>query len=298
MDIYCLRCRSKTPTSDGHQITTAKGRHAYAGTCDVCGCRKQCFTAKQTGGAVPDPEATLRLWKEREANPNWQAEERARLMELAPAPQKYDPKEYEARMRAQYPDWDSYTEATKRAIVNAPFAKKQGELSNSAFAKAIIQGVNDPILAEGINVAAQFLIDGGVAAAKALLKNPTDLNGAVSEIIKQAAPGIAYAFTASHKNLSPAAKAVREIAAHIAGKDTEGKGIVADVYQKLTGKYPGAKEFEKVISEHGDKTILTMSAMRTPVNSVYQSLIRAVREDIGRVYAPKMDQTLGLTDHT
>ena len=31
-------------------MTTAKGRHALAG-CGVCGCKKQCFTAKQTGAA-------------------------------------------------------------------------------------------------------------------------------------------------------------------------------------------------------------------------------------------------------
>ena len=232
----------------------------------------------QRGGELTptQQEETLRLWKEREANPNWQADERARLTELAPYQQKYDPKEYEARMRAQYPEWDDYTEATKRAIANAPFAKKQGELSGSAFAKAIIEGVNDPILAEGITIAAQFLIEGGVAAAKALLSNPTDLKGAVLEIIKKSAPAFAYSLTASHKNLTPAAEAVRKIAEQIAGH--EGKGVLADVYATLTGAYPGEKDFMATIRKHADKRILTLYAMRTPINSVYQALIGAVSQ--------------------
>jgi len=123
--------------------------------------------------------------------------------------------DYEARMRALYPDWDDYTEDTKRSIANAPFAKKQGELSGSKFAAAIIQGVNDPILRQGIEIASDFLVKGGIEAAKAILKG--DIEGGVMNILKKSAPAFAYAFTASHKKLGPVAEAVRAIAEKIAG---------------------------------------------------------------------------------
>jgi hypothetical protein len=39
--------------------------------------------------------------------------------------QAYDPELWNAHMRLKHPEWDIHSEATKRAIVNAPFAQKQ-----------------------------------------------------------------------------------------------------------------------------------------------------------------------------
>ena len=220
----------------------------------------------RTDGVDPANQwrSVLRAQRAKEVN----AAAEAGQAERTRASAKANADAHEARMRALYPDWDQLTEDTKRAVANAPFAKKQGELSGSAFAKAIIEGVNDPILRQGIEVAATFLAEGGKAAALALLKNPTDLKGAISAIIKKAAPGIAYAFTASHKNLTPAAEAVRQIAQKIAGD-----GIVADVYHFFTGKYQGEKKLESFLKKHGEARIQSIRLFREPVKGALQRIV-------------------------
>jgi len=144
------------------------------------------------------------------------------------------------RMNLKYPGFDEYSEDTKRAIANAPFAAKQAEISGSAFAKALIEGLNDPILRDGLQIASDFLIKGGKDIALAILKG--DPKSAFLQIVKDAAPGFAYAFTASRKDPTPAAQALRAVAAKIAGGGASGKlpsGITTNIQLKnKLNKFP------------------------------------------------------------
>ena len=130
--------------------------------------------------------------------------------------------EFRAKMIAKYPEWDSYSEATKNAIVRQPFVDKIAEKAGPVF-REIIKGMNDPILAEGIQHAYDFLIAGGIELAKAILKG--DPKSAFLQILKKSAPAFAYTFTASHKDPTPAALAIRQIAQKIAGGGMTGGKI-------------------------------------------------------------------------
>ena len=135
---------------------------------------------------------------------------------------KANEEEFRAKMIAKYPEWDSYSEATKRAIVRQPFVDKIAEKAGPVF-REIIKGMNDPILAEGIQHAYDFLVAGGIELAKSILKG--DPKSAFLQILKKSAPAFAYTFTASHKDPTPAALAVREIAQKIAGGGMTGGKI-------------------------------------------------------------------------
>jgi len=36
MNLYCLRCRVKTPTNDFVTVITKSGKRAYSGKCAIC----------------------------------------------------------------------------------------------------------------------------------------------------------------------------------------------------------------------------------------------------------------------
>ena len=183
----------------------------------------------------------------------------------------------EAGYRKRFgPVWDTYNERNKAYIRADPFYQIIGkELAKRGRPLgAILPGLQDPIIQDGLKAIYTFLVEGGVEIAKALLTGrPQD---ALAAIAKKAAPGFMQAFTASRQDPTPLALKLREVAEEIAGH--EGKGVLADVYATLTGSYPGEKDFMTTIRQHASKRILTMYAMRTPINSVYQALIGAVSQ--------------------
>jgi len=52
MDLYCLRCKVKTPTTDLSTVTTKNKRIAHSGKCSICGRKKFSFLPKKTGGDI------------------------------------------------------------------------------------------------------------------------------------------------------------------------------------------------------------------------------------------------------
>lgn len=42
-EIYCLKCKAKTGTSNPSKHTTSNGRHMVKGVCEKCGCKKSKF---------------------------------------------------------------------------------------------------------------------------------------------------------------------------------------------------------------------------------------------------------------
>jgi len=40
MDIYCVKCRKKTPTVDEVPMVMKNGKHAISGKCAICGTKK------------------------------------------------------------------------------------------------------------------------------------------------------------------------------------------------------------------------------------------------------------------
>lgn len=46
MEIYCVKCRRKTPTEDIREARSAKGTPMIQGTCAVCGTKKTQFVKK------------------------------------------------------------------------------------------------------------------------------------------------------------------------------------------------------------------------------------------------------------
>ena len=172
--------------------------------------------------------------------------------------------------------WGTYSAETKRGLAMAPVFKKVGEevSKKNPLLGAIIPGLADPIITNGLQAIYTFLVEGGVEVAKALLRG--DPKSALTAIAKKSAPAFVQALTASRQDPTPIALRLRELAEQIAGH--EGKGVLADVYATLTGSYPGEKDFMATIRQHASKRILTMYAMRTPINSVYQALIGAVSQ--------------------
>ena len=47
MDIYCVKCKARTPTKNVTETTTKKGQPMLKGTCEVCGTRKGKFIPKK-----------------------------------------------------------------------------------------------------------------------------------------------------------------------------------------------------------------------------------------------------------
>lgn len=45
-EIYCLRCKSKTPTTDVTEAMSKNGRKMLRGKCSVCGTKKSVFVKK------------------------------------------------------------------------------------------------------------------------------------------------------------------------------------------------------------------------------------------------------------
>ena len=46
-DIYCVKCKQKTPTIDEQMVKTKNNRNAVTGTCEKCGRKKYMFIKKQ-----------------------------------------------------------------------------------------------------------------------------------------------------------------------------------------------------------------------------------------------------------
>jgi RNase P subunit RPR2 len=40
MDLYCVKCKKKTPSNDTKEVTLANGKPAVQGTCSVCGTKQ------------------------------------------------------------------------------------------------------------------------------------------------------------------------------------------------------------------------------------------------------------------
>ncbi len=47
MDLYCVKCRARTPTNDLTKIVTKNNRHAATGTCVICNTKKFRFIKKK-----------------------------------------------------------------------------------------------------------------------------------------------------------------------------------------------------------------------------------------------------------
>ena len=46
MDLYCVKCRTRTQTSDEREITTKNNRSALSGICVKCGTKKFRFISR------------------------------------------------------------------------------------------------------------------------------------------------------------------------------------------------------------------------------------------------------------
>jgi RNase P subunit RPR2 len=46
MDLYCVKCKTRTSTNDVTTITTSNNRSALTGKCAICGIKKFRFTGK------------------------------------------------------------------------------------------------------------------------------------------------------------------------------------------------------------------------------------------------------------
>ena len=46
-DIYCVKCRKKTPTLNEQSIQTKNKRYANVGNCSLCNSKKYMFIKKQ-----------------------------------------------------------------------------------------------------------------------------------------------------------------------------------------------------------------------------------------------------------
>ena len=44
VSVYCVKCRSKTPTVNPHRAVAKNGRKMIKGKCSRCGCSKVQFT--------------------------------------------------------------------------------------------------------------------------------------------------------------------------------------------------------------------------------------------------------------
>ena len=118
--------------------------------------------------------------------------------------------------------WDTYSAETKRGLAMAPIFKEVGAQvsKTNPLLGAIIPGLADPIITNGLKAIYTFLIEGGVEIAKALLKG--DPKGALLAIAKKSAPAFMQAFTASRQDPTPLALKLREVAEQIAGHEGSG----------------------------------------------------------------------------
>ena len=50
--IYCVKCKSHTPTGNASVVTTKNNRHRLVGTCSQCGIKKSQFISSQEGSGL------------------------------------------------------------------------------------------------------------------------------------------------------------------------------------------------------------------------------------------------------
>ena len=50
MNIYCVKCKKKTPTLNLIESVTKNNRPILKGTCDICGTKRNQFTSKSKSG--------------------------------------------------------------------------------------------------------------------------------------------------------------------------------------------------------------------------------------------------------
>ena len=50
MEIYCVKCKRKTPSVNIRHTTTKNNRSIVKGECKICGTSKNCFTKSKAGG--------------------------------------------------------------------------------------------------------------------------------------------------------------------------------------------------------------------------------------------------------
>ena len=167
--------------------------------------------------------------------------------------------------------WDTYSAETKRGLAIAPVFKKVGEevSKKNPLLGAIIPGLADPIIYNGLQAIYTFLIEGGVEIAKALLRG--DPKSALIAIAKKSAPAFMQAFTASRQDPTPLALKLREVAEQIAGH--EGEGVISDISHFLTGKYQGEKAMEKTLHTYGEARIMQIRIFREPVRGALAKVV-------------------------
>ena len=52
MEIYCVKCKRKTPSLNIRHTTTKINRSVVKGECEICGTTKNCFTKSKAGGKL------------------------------------------------------------------------------------------------------------------------------------------------------------------------------------------------------------------------------------------------------
>ena len=52
MEIYCVKCKRKTPSLNIRHTTTKNNKPIVKGSCSVCGTQKNCFTKSKAGGKL------------------------------------------------------------------------------------------------------------------------------------------------------------------------------------------------------------------------------------------------------
>ena len=50
MEIYCVKCKRKTPSLNIAHTTTKNNKSIVKGSCQICGTQKNCFTKSKAGG--------------------------------------------------------------------------------------------------------------------------------------------------------------------------------------------------------------------------------------------------------
>ena len=52
MEIYCVKCKRKTPCLNIRHTTTKNDRFVVKVECEICGTTKNCFTKSKAGGKL------------------------------------------------------------------------------------------------------------------------------------------------------------------------------------------------------------------------------------------------------
>ena len=62
MEIYCVKCKSKTSTLNLIESVTKNNKPLLRGTCEICGSKKCKFTKSKVGGVICDSGNHGKKW--------------------------------------------------------------------------------------------------------------------------------------------------------------------------------------------------------------------------------------------